>query len=157
MADIIFVPLWLERHLKSLGCSVTVLSNRQETANILSPIDLGNYMSARHYFEQTYLVPQGLAERCELWWDVSQSIDDRAVCAYLYGNTFVGAGLDSQPNFDVNVMGDSIYVTVPDQLDTSEFFVPGVFVRKLVSALVNYMPLEQIARTALYRNFVTAL
>lgn len=156
MIDITFVPLWLERHLKSLGHPLTVVGTTEGLANILSPKDLENYKIAKVYFQQTYLVPQGLVKADLKYQDLEQNINDTQILSYLYGNTFVGSDVTTTPAFDINVIGDGVYVTVPCHHDTdgTNTFVESKFVTKLISTIVNYMPLEQIARTALYRNFV---
>lgn len=156
MIDITFVPLWLERHLKSLGHPITVVGQPSELANILSHRDLKNYKAAVRYFQQSYLVEHGLVEHDLPYIDVIHGLQSSDIVGYLYGGTFVGSDSPDKPEFHINVIGDGVYVTVASNLGSKDVApVHGKFVTDLLGAIVNYMPLNQVTRTKLFRNYVT--
>lgn len=156
MIDITFVPLWLERHLKSLGHPITVVNQPTELANILSSRDVQNYEHSVMYFEHAYLVHQGFVPQCNERMDWIHGMSPDEVTKHLYGNTYLGADYPVHPGFHVNVIGDGIYVRV-DPTRTSDAMrqTDPSLVTDLISAVVNYMPLNLVAGTALFRNYVT--
>lgn len=157
MIDIIFVPLWLEKHLKSLGLSVTKLHTMESAKDILSTIDFNNYLKSKEYFEQKYLVDRGLAKYDPRYSEVLYELTDLDITRHLYGDFYSGTGNTLTPTFDVNVIGDAVYVTVRTTNTGVDAVCSGEvndLTKSLIDVLVQYVPVKEIASWPMFRNFI---
>lgn len=161
MIDIIFVPLWLERHLKSLGVSVSSLRDTSALGDILSPVDVKNYVASKLYFDQKYLVPMELAKNVPEYNDVLYELDDASIIKHLYGSFYFGSNNTITPEFNVNVIGDAVYITIDMQGDDGvnakcSGEVPTL-PANIIKAIASFTPIKEIASRPIFRDFIKTL